>query len=357
MKFLNTHFSRIMLAACAAVLIPWTTQVAADEDGSIGDEDMAALRAERAEAQMKLAEAVRRVAEIQRRMGGEGTVTVLQEGVDLAEIERIRIRAREATARGLASMPPRLGVLLEPDDDNRARVIGLTPGSGAERAGIRAGDVIVSVNGSRIEGAPGPSIRQALDGINAGDTVEVVVQRNDGAEERALAVETSSVQRDVRLFVRRLSEDGDIQRELREWVGPDGAGRLPIAPLAPRLSGLGPDTDLISNHDGLKGYFGTGEGVLVLRVGEDNPMMLADGDVILTLDRAAVESPVDLARRLMQRESGDRVALEVMRNGTMIELQGAIPERRAPFGPTGRIHLPTPATAPLPLRPPVAFVH
>jgi S1-C subfamily serine protease len=110
---------------------------------------------------------------------------------------------------------------------------------------------------------------------------------------------------------------------------------LPRAPNAPGFWVLGPDTDLVANHSGLESYFGTGDGVIVLRVDADNPMRLEDGDVILTLDREPVESPVDLARKLMQRPGGERVALEVMRDGVLTEVGGTIPQRS---GPLGRLH-------------------
>jgi S1-C subfamily serine protease len=328
---------KTMLAAVTALLICHAAAAQSDR-ADVHGEDLEALRSELAEARTQLAEAARRMAEIQRRLGADSASAAL-DSAGRADVQRIRFET-EAVVEKLTDMPPRLGVLLEPGSDGEARVVGLTPGGGAERAGIRPGDVIVSVNGRSIDGPAGPAIRKALEGVEAGDTVEVVVARNDGAEERALGVETSSVQRDVRFFVHRLGDAPGIERHIRA-LREAGAG-VPVPPPPPRFSVLGPDTDLVANHAGLESYFGTGAGVIVLRIDADNPMRLRDGDVILTLDRAAVDSPVDLARMLMQREAGERVALEVMRNGVLTEVGGAIPERAGPFGRVHRFRLRAP---------------
>ena len=57
----------------------------------------------------------------------------------------------------------------------------VTPGGPAERAGLRAGDVVVSVDGRAVS-EPG-DVTDALDGNEPGDSVEVEVER-DGARER-----------------------------------------------------------------------------------------------------------------------------------------------------------------------------
>lgn len=326
----------LLITTLASVFLICARAAPAQEPASSASaESLEGLRSELNEARTELAAAARRMAEIQRKLGGADAVAGLE---DLGEVdvERIRIKAGEALER-LTAMPPRIGVLLESDDDDATRVVGLTPGGGAEKAGIRIGDVIVSVNGVDVRGKGGAGIREALEGVEAGETVEVVVQRGDGTEERTLGVETSSVQRDVRFLVHRLGDAPEAFAHLRALEGGDLPG-LPAPPLPPRFTALGADTDLIGNHDGLQDYFGTGDGVIVLRIDDDNPLGLQDGDVILTLDREAVNSPVDLARQLMRRVAGESVSLEVMRKGVLIEVGGEIPERSGPFGHVGRLH-------------------
>lgn len=345
---------KLLLATLAALLLVHAGAAAQDRTTGLDAEDVEALRAELAEARTQLAEAARRMAEIQRRLVAEPAIAELKalDSLDGIEIEHIRLEKREALA-DLAAMPPRIGVLLEPGQADATRVIGVTPGSGAERAGIRSGDVIVSVAGSRVEGKGGAAIREALADVQAGETVEVVVRRGDnGEEERALGVETSSVRGDISLVFERFDDMPEISERVRV-IGLEGA-QGPPGPGLPGFSVLGPDADLVTNHAGLEPYFGTGDGVIVLRIDADNPMRLRDGDVILTLDRTAVDSPVDLARMLMQRAAGERVALEVMRDGVLTEVGGAIPERP---GPLGRVHRfrPRAPDAPAPPAPPPAY--
>lgn len=340
----------IVTAFAALVLLP-AAAVAQNEESGIDAAELEALKSELAEARTQLAESARRMAEIQRKLVAEPAMAELQalEALDGIDVEHIRIESGEAL-KELTDMPPRLGVLLESGDEDATRVIGITPGSGADRAGIRSGDVIVSVAGADVEGKGGQAIQQALADIEAGETVEVVVRRGpNGEEERAFGVETTSVRGDISMVFERFDEMPEIAERIRViGLQPAGAPELPRMPLVPGFSVLGPDTDLIRNHPGLESYFGTGNGVIVLRIDADNPMQLIDGDVILTLDREAVESPVDLARMLMQREPGASVALEVMRNGVLTEVGGVIPERTGPFGHRlpFKLRLPDPPKSP-----------
>ena len=57
----------------------------------------------------------------------------------------------------------------------------VTPGGPAQRAGLRTGDVVVSVDGHAVS-EPG-DVTDALDGSEPGDSVEVEIER-DGDRER-----------------------------------------------------------------------------------------------------------------------------------------------------------------------------
>ncbi|MFW5816600.1 MAG: PDZ domain-containing protein, partial [Wenzhouxiangella sp.] len=126
----------------------------------------------------------------------------------------------------------------------------------------------------------------------------------------------------------RLGSMGEeIEREIfRGLERLENLPALPAPPLPPRLAGLGRETDLVSNHAGLADYFGTEQGVLVLRIAEDNPLQLRSGDVILTIDGEAVARPVDVGRLVMTRQPDEEVSLELMRAGRQIEVVGTIPE-------------------------------
>ncbi len=74
---------------------------------------------------------------------------------------------------------PRLGVTVALDSDEGLRVDGVRAGSPAEKAGIKAGDVLVAVNGKKV-GTDGDLVG-VLDQLKFGSTVDVTVLR-DGKE-------------------------------------------------------------------------------------------------------------------------------------------------------------------------------
>lgn len=312
------------------------------QENELDSAERTELRQQIQQARDEMAEAARRMARLQRELGA---------GDSRVEILRLRGEAPESGEQAapiwfgdrgdlsFGKFPPRLGVLLGgPGSEAANEVIGLTPGGGAETAGIEQGDRLVSVNGKPVaEGAP-ESIREALEDIEAGQPVPVVVER-DG-ERLDFEVETSSITRDVRVFgLRSAPEDGEFEREIviMRPDGPMGLGgdaprllKPPFPPRAPLFSVLGHDSDLISNHAGLERYFGTADGVVVLRIDPDNDFGLRDGDVLLRLDEEAIDRPVDLARLLLGRDPGDEVVLEVMREGVLTQIPATIPERTGP---------------------------
>jgi predicted metalloprotease with PDZ domain len=307
--------------------------------------DLADVQAQLEAARMEVAEAAQKLARLQRELGvdeGEREVRIWRSRDD-AEVEIEHIVDEEFSFFG---MPPRLGVILgEPDNGNGNLVIGITPGSGAEAAGIRQDDRLITVAGRDVQENTIQTVREILADREAGETIEVMVQRGDETE-LTLGVEVGSPVRDMTIIARRLGDmgtefgremsiigqrlsemGGDIEIEVFQGLeGLEGLSEIPFPPLPPRLAGLGSATDLASNHEGLVGYFGTGEGVLVLRIAEDNPLNLSSGDVILSLDGQAVNRPVEIGRELMAREPGQDIVLQVMRAGDQIELSGKIPE-------------------------------
>ncbi|QKK01169.1 MAG: PDZ domain-containing protein [Pseudomonadota bacterium] len=94
---------------------------------------------------------------------------------------------------------------------------------------------------------------------------------------------------------------------------------------------------MISNHAGLERYFGTADGVVVLRIDSGNELGLEDGDVVLSIDGEAVSRPVDIALALLGR-SGETASLEVMRDGERITIEAELTEPQAGFPPHPRDH-------------------
>src|SRR3546814_4484069 len=69
----------------------------------------------------------------------------------MAELSRDEALSAEMAAHRIAARPV-LGVLLAPDEGSGVRVAGVTPDSGAAKAGLKSADRIVSVDGRQVLG-------------------------------------------------------------------------------------------------------------------------------------------------------------------------------------------------------------
>jgi C-terminal processing protease CtpA/Prc len=111
-----------------------------------------------------------------------------------------------------------IGVILGPETPDGVKVVGVSPGGPAERAGLQSGDVILSIRGEPLGSAEGKAGRETLYQVmgetDAGETVAVVVDR-DGE-----------------------SWTFDVTAEQREPASWQTLIRIPEAPLAP----VGPGT-------------------------------------------------------------------------------------------------------------------
>lgn len=74
-----------------------------------------------------------------------------------------------------------LGFKTEKDASGGYRVISVAPGSPAEQAGFRSGDVLVALNGIALTEANMPAVKKAKAGLGVGKQVAYTVRR-DGAE-------------------------------------------------------------------------------------------------------------------------------------------------------------------------------
>ena len=343
---------KVMLIAMMALMLALPNWANAQDDAeAVSEAERAAareaLREEIEQARREVAEAARELARVQRKLADADIETVHVERLrafeqleEMEEREEFRAlesemagmgeRIRREVVRGLRMTRPRLGVLLGDEDDANA-IVGVTPGSGAEKAGIESGDRLVSINGQAVDASDSRSLRTAMAGVDADDTIPVEIER-DG-ERLSLDVTVSSPARNVHVITHDIKgppaapDAPHAPRMDREVIVLEGGeSRLvPEHPLPPRLAGLGRHSDMISNHAGLESYFGTAQGVVVLRIDSDNPLQLRDGDVVLSIDGEAVSRPVEIGRTLLGR-SGSAVSLDVMRDGERVTIEATLPE-------------------------------
>ena len=189
----------------------------------------------------------------------------------------------------------RIGVVIQDLEPAAAEALGLAadegamiarvePGSPAERAGLRGGDVVLSVDGTPIQGSGELRNRIAL--VEADRSVRLEVLRNGRRSQMAVQV--------------------------APLPAGDGASAAAIERLAGATLG-----ELPPDHPA----YGQITGVLVLRVGRGSPaaaLGLRRGDLILGVDGTPVASAAELAQALAP--GGGRATLNVLRGDRQLAL-------------------------------------
>ena len=87
------------------------------------------------------------------------------------------------------------------------------------------------------------------------------------------------------------------------------------------------DLEVVSLNPDLGEYFGTKEGVLVVKAPADSSLPLKGGDVILSIGGRKPTSPSHAMRILRSYEPGETVALDIMRKQKRVTVSWKVPER------------------------------
>jgi C-terminal processing protease CtpA/Prc len=276
------------------------------------------------EIEARNAEVDRRMYDAERRMAEAARQIALLTDERLVQMQGIQERFQF-----IGSDQPRLGVTIGGDDEGAVKgveILGVTPGSAAADAGLRAGDLITSVNG---ESMGAPSIDEAterlldfMQGVELGDTLDLKYVRDGKTGE--VQLEPALVEAHVFAF--------------------SSGGNGPVAPSAPnihvssgtpgghnqmvfqwRSDGWG-DMELVELSAGLGQYFGTDQGLLVVSAPESTSLQLVDGDVIQKIDGREPTSVRHALRILGSYQAGESLKLEIMRDKKRRTLDVEIPD-------------------------------
>jgi len=341
---------KILVAVVAAMLV--ATQAAAqgaeaDEARRSADqrnEEARMLEAEarEAEAREKMREAERQLAEAARQIA------------ELSSQNLPRVVEMEKSVVALMGKP-RLGVTIGSSDDDKgpvegARIVGVSPGSAADDAGLRAYDIITSINGESLSAATsGEANRKLLDfmqGVEEGDKLKIEYLRDGNV---------GSVEVEPRV----------IEGQAFAWSGDGGNIVMPPMHAAPQdvrrfqfvmpfASGGWGDMELVELNAGLGRYFGTDTGLLVVSAPKSDAFKLQDGDVIQSIDGREPKSVGHAMRILSSYQPGESLELRIMRDKRRQTLNIEMPDdrtsQRAPTAPEAvrpaRIVPPPPAPLP-----------
>jgi len=319
-----------------AVGLMFAAQAAAQTQEA--EEARQAAEARRAEARLEEAEASEQMREAERQLE-----EAAQRIAELSTQNLPRIVAMERKAMALMDKP-RLGVTVGGNESEGpvegVNILGVTPGSAAADAGLRAGDVITSVNGESLSADTGADANMRLlefmRGVEEGDKLDVEYLRDGNVGK--VEVEPRIVEAHAYAW----SGDG------KEYVIPG----VPVAPgvvrkfqyAMPYLGHSWGDMELVELNEGLGRYFGTDSGLLVVSAPKSDAFKLQDGDVIQSIDDREPASVGHALRILGSYQPGEELELKIMRDKRRQTLSIEMPDDRTSFV--------VPA-APAPIRPAV----
>jgi S1-C subfamily serine protease len=338
------HLILVCLLAVSAAAAAQTTTDAAKRGGKASEvADVASTRADDAkreeeeikirakldEARARLDKAARDVAEYSTQLGREAMIG--ENGVRTIDIRGDRHAV--------------LGVQIDNASNKAgARVMHVSPGGAAEEAGIRDGDIIVSIDGKSIAGSSnaGQAVVNQMRIVKHDQKVKVRVLRDGKDKDFVVVARPMTIDR--RVFTMRGPE----------VVGPMGPiGPLPmVQPFRAFFPGEFGGMELASLTPKLGAYFGTNEGVLVVQAPDNAAFKLEDGDVIQSIDGRKPDDGAHAMRILRSYRSGEKVNLTVLRQRKPLTLAVTMPDRPE----FDEDHFFTTPVPPMPPEPPVPAV-
>lgn len=277
------------------------------------------------DAELRLEAAAQEIAELSAELAGDSLRHVVKtirhsdagEGRAMLgiKISRIEVKHDDGTIEKRGYAPD--GVVID----------AVTPGGPADQAGLRSGDVILSMNGVSLAGddtKPSRRLVSLLEDVMPGDTVTVHFRRGDN--EQSLQVVTREFSMGGFAF-------GSPGENFNLNFDVDSFAELPEV-IASKLAGLGQmhrhrvwrGLELMSLTPKLGSYFGTDTGLLVVAVPDEGATALEEGDVILTIAGATPDSPPEAMRLLRFYQPGDEVVMEIRRKNRNKTLKLTIPE-------------------------------
>jgi len=287
---------RLVAAACCMALLTLAPAARAADEAA----NRAEIEKQLQSARKELDKAAREVADLSRQLyGGESEHVMRWVQAEPRSGSMLGVNISGAAVR-----------------DEGVEVMGVSPGGPAEQAGLKAGDVVVAVDGKALrrtgqQGA-GEQLIEQMRGIEPGSKVKVDYLR-DGKRHSVSLTTAPAEPPVVRIIRERLGgplAEGVMIPGIEGLLGPERAFRsLELVPITPKLGS----------------YFGTDRGLLVVRVPESGGLPMEEGDVLLDIDGRQPENPGHAFRILRSYQPGEKVKLRVLRQRKQLTLEATMP--------------------------------
>jgi C-terminal processing protease CtpA/Prc len=223
----------------------------------------------------------------------------------------------------------RIGVVVKTDaspetDKIGAKIEGVTPGGPADKAGLKVGDIITKFNGASLAAVkaeddeasgPGTKLVQLARRLEPDDTVQVEFRRGSDVKQATLIA-------------------ADLGSTFRmEMPGPPEIAMGPMLGMDHFEMFGSPwgSLELVSLNSDLGEYFGTKDGVLVVKAPADSTLPLKGGDVITSIGGRKPANPSHAMRILRSYEKGETVSIEILRKQKRMTVAWKVPAREDRF--------------------------
>jgi len=250
----------------------------------------------------------------------------------IAEISSERMPQMRQFGRGFEfSNKPRIGVTIDGAGEEGAvdgvKIAAVTPGSAADDAGLRSGDVITAVNSEAMGAASSDAANKRLldfmHGVEEGDELNVDYVR-DG-KKRSIDVTPRVMQIQAFAWAPGGGQQIGIDK-LHGMVGaPQFVQELPMDFRFPWAGSRLGRMELVELSKGLGKYFGTDSGLLVVSAPEGDDIKLQDGDVIQSIGGREPKDAHHAMRILSSYQSGETLKLGIMRDKKKRTIEIEIP--------------------------------
>lgn len=224
--------------------------------------------------------------------------------------------------------------------DDGVAVLSVSPGGPAAEAGIKAGDVIVELNGKSLKGdkdnSPRAKLLAEMGKLSPGDEATVRYLRDGKAATAKIKVDRLA-REEIRMRRIEIPDMDHLRDRTREFetfrIFAEGRGPLG-------------DLELVALTPKLGQYFGTDKGLLIVRAPNDKDFKLEDGDVLLDIDGRVPSDPGHAFRILRSYQPGEKLTLNVLRQRKKAAVTVTLPERERRGN-----RVPRPADVPAPHAP------